>query len=539
VYIDPVYAKTQTSQAKTRFQSTQYIAFAQTRQPIDRQTKTTIRTCANGTNRPANAIQEKGMNIAIVGGGKRGLRLMEIIQRHSFQEIKPEIIAVADINMRSPAVIKAMEQGLFVTNNYRDFLGVGNIELIVELTGDDGVYNDIINRKLPHVRAISSRTAQLFWEIARVSTLQKKTDQELHETRAMYKTALNDLIQEEVMVINFDYRITEVNQAFLNKLGLNREDVIGHYCYEITHHQNVPCSGEHHPCPLVETLDTKKPFQTTHIHLDKNKNPMHYSISTYPLIEDNDIIGAVEISRDITADINLQKAMMQQEKLASVGRLSAGVAHEINNPLTTILTTALLVQEDFKPEDPIYEELEVIAHETLRCRKIVTSLLDFARQSEPHKKKHNLNDVIHQSVLLTRKQAAFNDIQVEYQPGENIPQLMLDKGQIQQTLINLIINATEATGEGGRIVVTTAYGESENSVRITISDNGPGIDTENLDRIFDPFFTTKENGTGLGLAITHGIIEQHGGSIAVESQTGQGTRFIISLPLEGNSHDGD
>jgi len=333
-----------------------------------------------------------------------------------------------------------------------------------------------------------------------------------------------------------DYRIAEVNQALLKKLGLKREDVIGRYCYEITHHQDVPCSGENHPCPLVQTLDTKKPFQTTHIHLDKDKNPMHYSISTYPLFEDNDIIGAVEIARDITGDINLQKAMMQQEKLASVGRLSAGVAHEINNPLTAILTTALLIQEDLDPDDPNYEELEIIAHETLRCRKIVTSLLDFARQSQPDKKNNNLHEVVNQSVLLTRKQAAFNDIQVEYAPGDKIPRLMIDKGQIQQALINLILNATEATGEGGRIVVSTSYREPVKMIEISISDNGPGIDPENLDRIFDPFFTTKDSGTGLGLAITHGIIEQHGGSIDVKSKTDGGTCFTMHLPLEGNQH---
>ncbi len=479
------------------------------------------------------------MNIAIVGGGKRSLRLMEIIQRHSFLEIKPQIIAVADKDMRAPAIIKAMQQGLFVTADYRDFLGVGNIDLIVELTDSDKIYNDIIERKQKHVRAISSRIAQLFWEIARVSTLQKKTDQELQETRAMYKTALNDLIQEEVMLINFDYRITDVNQALLSKLGLERKDVIGHHCYEITHHQDVPCSGEHHPCPLVQTLDSKKPFQTTHVHLDKNKNQMHYSISTYPLFEENDIIGAVEIARDITGDINLQKAMMQQEKLASVGRLSAGVAHEINNPLTTILTTAMLLQEDLKPDDPIYEDLEIIAHETLRCRKIVTSLLDFARQNEPNKKEYALNEVIYQSVLLTRKQAAFNDIQIDYEPGNNIPPIMLDKGQIQQALINLIINATESTGEGDRILVATAYDQTAKKVTIAINDNGPGIDPENLDRIFDPFFTTKESGTGLGLAITHGIIEQHGGSIDVESPPGAGTRFVINLPLNEGQHGRD
>ena len=479
------------------------------------------------------------MNIAIVGGGEQGLRLMEIVEHHSFQEIHPEIIAVADVNMRSPAIVKAMTQGLFVTDDYHDFLGVDNIDLIIELTGNADVYSDIIEHKKKNVQAISSRTAQLFWEVSRVSTLQKKTDQELYETRAMYKAALNDLIQEDVMVINMDYRIAEVNRSLLENLGLERKDVIGHYCYEITHHQNVPCSGKHHPCPLVQTLDTKKPFKTTHIHLDRDKNPRHYSISTYPLFEDNDIIGAVEIARDITGDINLQKAMMQQEKLASVGRLSAGVAHEINNPLTTILTTAMLIQEDLDPNDPNYEDLEIIANETLRCRKIVTSLLDFARQSQPDKKANDLHEVVNQSVLLTRKQAAFEDIQVDYEPGDGIPRFMIDKGQIQQALINLVLNATESTGEGGRIVVSTAYREPAKMVEISISDNGPGIDPENLDRIFDPFFTTKESGTGLGLAITHGIIEQHGGSITVKSQTGKGTCFTIRLPLEGNQHDDD
>ena len=479
------------------------------------------------------------MKIAIVGGGKRSLRLMEIIERHNFQEINPEIIAVADVDMKSPAIIKAMTQGLFVTDDYHDFLRVGNIDLIVELTDNMDVYNDIIDNKKRDVRAISSRTAQLFWEISRVSTLQKKTDQELHETRAMYKMALNDLIQEDVMVINMDYRIAEVNQTLLKKLGLERKDVIGHHCYEITHHQDVPCSGEHHPCPLLQTLDTKKPSQTTHIHLDRNSNPIYYSISTYPLFEESDIIGAVEISRDITKDINLQKAMMQQEKMASVGRLSAGVAHEINNPLTTILTTALLIQEDLDPEDPNYDELEIIAHETLRCRKIVTSLLDFARQSQPDKKNNELHEVVYQSVLLTRKQAAFHDIQVEYEPGDKIPRLMIDKGQIQQALINLILNATEATGKGGRIVVSTLYRKPAEIIEISISDDGPGIDPENLGRIFDPFFTTKESGTGLGLAITHGIIEQHGGSIDVKSQTDKGTCFTICLPLEGDQHDSD
>jgi signal transduction histidine kinase len=284
-------------------------------------------------------------------------------------------------------------------------------------------------------------------------------------------------------------------------------------------------------------METKEPFQTTHIHLDKDSREIYFSISTYPMLEDGDVIGAVEISRDITKDINTQKTMMQQEKLASVGRLSAGVAHEINNPLTTILTTAMLIQEDLDPQDPNYQELETITKETLRCRKIVTSLLDFARQSTPTRKPCDINKIVKESVTLTQKQAAFKDVILDYELDENIPRLFLDQGQIQQSLINLIINAIEATEAGGSIFISTDYQKYQDRVDIIVSDTGKGMSEDDLDKIFDPFFTTKDEGTGLGLAITHGIIEQHKGAISAFSKLGRGTVFTVKLPAEsGENH---
>ena len=222
---------------------------------------------------------------------------------------------------------------------------------------------------------------------------------------------------------------------------------------------------------------------------------------------------------------------MQQEKLASIGRLSAGVAHEINNPLTTILTTAMLLQEETRPEDPMYLELETIAKETLRCRKIVTSLLDFARQTRPDKKEHNLNDIVKESLLLTKKQAAFKDVSVEQDLASSLPRVRVDKGQIQQSLINLVLNAIEATAAGGYVRVLTRYVPENREIHVSVADSGEGIAEENLVKIFDPFFTTKSDGSGLGLAITHGIVEQHNGSIGAESRLGHGTTFTIKLPL--------
>ena len=477
------------------------------------------------------------MNIAVVGGGSRCKRLIEVIHRHKFQEIDPKVVAVADLNENAPGYVKAKNNGLFVTHDYNDFFNRDDIDLIIELTGNMDIYNDILNKKKQTVRAIANRTAQLFWEISRISILQKKTDQELKETRARYKMIINELIQEDVLVIAYDYKIMDINESLLNRLGLQRKDVIGRYCYEITHHQDLPCSGDHHPCPLIQTMETEKPSQTTHIHLNRDKKKIYYSISTYPLLENGDVIGAIEVSRDITNDINVQKAMMQQEKLASVGRLSAGVAHEINNPLTTILTTAMLILEDLDPQDLNYQELETITKETLRCRKIVTSLLDFARQSTPARKPCDINNVVNESVILTNKQAAFKDLTLVYEPGADIPPVQLDKGQIQQSIINLIINAVEATDAGGSISISTTYRPNRKRVEITVSDTGEGMSEDTISKIFDPFYTTKDNGNGLGLAITHGIIEQHNGTIDVDSQSGRGTTFTIKLPITpGEDH---
>lgn len=471
------------------------------------------------------------MNIAVVGGGYRCKSLMEIIERHTFQDITPKIVAVSDLKPDAVGFVKAVDAGLFTTSDYNDFFDRDDIELIIELTGSMDIYNDILKKKKGSVRAISARTARLFWEIYRVSTMQKKTDQELHEARAMYRVLINELIQEDVIVIAHDFRIVDINETLLKKLKLSREEVIGRRCHEITHHRGVPCSGERHPCPLVQTLETEQPSQTTHVHLDKDGRELYYSISTYPLLEDDDVIGAIEISRDITRDINVQKVMMQQEKLASIGRLSAGVAHEINNPLTTILTSAMLLQEDADPDSPLCKELETIANETLRCREIVTSLLDFARQTKPVKNMFDINDIVISCVLLTKKQAAFKDIRVSQILHDGALPIFVDRGQLEQVMINLILNAVEATGGGGEITVTTSSTADEDFVEISIGDTGPGIPEADIGRIFDPFFTTKSHGTGLGLAITHGIIEQHGGTISVQSKTGQGTRFTILLPM--------
>ena len=478
------------------------------------------------------------MRIAIVGAGKKCFYLMDVIEKHEFQIVSPVVVAVADIDNDAPALVKAREKNIFVTNDYNDFFKMDNIDLIVELTGNLDIYNRILSKKTNRVRAIAHTTAMLFWEINLAARMYYKANQKLTETQLLYDVMINGLINEHVIVIGLDHKILDINETFLKNLGLTKDDVIGHYCYEITHRQSVPCSGKEHPCPLADVKKTGQPSKATHIHIDQNGNKQYLSISCYPLVEKDKLKGVIELSKDITREIEIEKNMMQQEKLVSIGRLSAGVAHEINNPLTTILTSSMLIQEDLEKGTQMHEELTIISNEALRCRKIVKSLLDFARQSKSFKKPDDLNNVIKESLILTRKQAKFKDVSLSASLAEKLPLVAIDKDKIQQTIINLTLNAVEATPPGGKIQLSSQYLEEKKAVEIRISDTGEGIHVENLDKIFEPFFTTKKNGTGLGLAITHGIIEQHDGTIQVKSTIGKGTEFYIQFPLtRDNDHD--
>jgi len=480
---------------------------------------------------------KKIVNIAVIGGGPKCRDLLERFEKRVFETLHPAIVAIVDTGEEASAVTHAEEHGVFVTRDLHEVLHRKDIDLIINLTRDKGISKTVLQEKGKQVLFLDDEAAQLLGELVLADGLLDRTREELARMRNLYEAVINAFFHEDVMLIGRDYSILDINDTLLKKMGLTRASALGMHCYELSHDRDKPCDGKEHPCPLMECLGNGKASRATHVHRDKEDNPRYYSISCYPIFSNQEAQGAIEISKDITKDILLQKRLVEQQKLASVGQLAAGVAHEINNPLTTILTTALLIQEEMDPEDPYYHDLETIANETLRCRKIVTSLLDFARQSKPAKALHDVNKVVRESMALTRKQAAFKDVVFEALLSEPLPLVDIDKDQIQQCLINLAINGIEATDPGGKIRFASRLVPEKEAVEITVSDTGRGIPESALDRIFEPFFTSKESGTGLGLAITHGIIEQHGGSIDVESKEGEGTTFRIHLPIRKGDED--
>ena len=235
------------------------------------------------------------------------------------------------------------------------------------------------------------------------------------------------------------------------------------------------------------------------------------------------------------------------EKLASVGLLAAGIAHELNNPLTGVLTFASLVRKQLPEGSPEAEDLDLVIQQTRRCAGIIRRLLDFAREKAPEKNYADLNGLIRKTVQLVEQPAQAADVDIETDLDERLPELWIDESLVEQVIMNMLVNAQhaiESDGEGaGRITVRTRLRElrrpgkdsAQPFAEIAIADTGCGIAEENLQKIFDPFFTTKGvgKGTGLGLSVSHGTIEAHGGWIEVDSTVGSGTEFRIYLPLNG------
>jgi two-component system NtrC family sensor kinase len=231
-----------------------------------------------------------------------------------------------------------------------------------------------------------------------------------------------------------------------------------------------------------------------------------------------------------------QRQLITAEKLASIGKLAASVAHEINNPLTGILTFAEDLVESSNSDDPRSSDYEVIRRQAIRCRQIVRQLLDFARQEKPNLRPVDMNEVLLHTVKFVSKQAVFRNIIINNDFYTNLPAVVADPIQIEQVILDLLVNAAEAMPEGGSIFIASSLRPRTQEVEVSIRDTGPGIAEENLQHIFEPFFSTKGGKSmGIGLAVSWNIINQHGGRLEVQSKPGEGVTFRILMPCGMNA----
>ncbi len=270
--------------------------------------------------------------------------------------------------------------------------------------------------------------------------------------------------------------------------------------------------------------------------LKLNGRERYLVIERFPLSDyKGDVVAVCCVARDVTRSRQLQNELVQSERLAAIGKLAAGVAHELNNPLTGILTFAEDLYLEADDDDPDKPDYEVIMNEAMRCRRIVRDLLDYSRQKTPERQRQTIGPIVQRAVTMVERQASFHNIQFDLSLDDAVLMVSIDASQIQQAILNLIINARDAMGGNGIITIRAGIRVKESAVFVEISDLGCGISKGDISEIFEPFYSTKgDRGNGLGLPAVRSLAEQHGGRIEVDSEIGRGSLFRLLLPAASN-----
>jgi two-component system NtrC family sensor kinase len=365
------------------------------------------------------------------------------------------------------------------------------------------------------------------------------------EAQRRFTEAIIDTLPVSLYAVDRDYRIVAWNRnRELGGQGIPRDDALGRNIFEVLTRQ---------PRQMLEAEFTRA-FEMGEIErieqetTDANGASQHWLISKIPMRnDDGEVTHVITLGEDITARVEANRAIGRAEKLAAVGRLAAGVVHEINNPLATIAACAEALESrvaegafgSSSEVEDLKEYLGLIRSEAFRCKSITNGLLDFSRTRASQQMPVNMSEVINSAARLLSHQRRGEAVEIHVEAAKDLALIAGDEGQLQQAVIALSTNAIDAMPEGGRLTLRTR--NEDGHVLVEVSDTGVGIAPENLTKIFDPFFTTKEvgHGTGLGLAVCYGIVTEHGGRLDVLSTVGVGTTFMISLPSTPTASDGD
>lgn len=370
------------------------------------------------------------------------------------------------------------------------------------------------------------------------------------------QTAL-DGMQDCINIVDKDYKIIFMNEAASQRTGKKRQLLLGNKCYAELWKEDSPCKN----CVTGKVFESGKPQQTITLEIEPDGKKFYLEKFAFPVVDKGGKVEyAIEIFRDITERKlleedreqqrlelgkrvrelrhayeelkSIQNQLLQAEKMASIGLLASSLAHELDTPLTTISGYCELLSEDVH-DQRLLDRVRIISEQIMKCQKTIRNLLDFSRKSNCEKKPCDVHHLINNTLVLVEHRLKIHKIKLHKTFDETIPPLLVDGNQIQQVILNLVNNAIDALPQGGDMFVETRLKKETKSVDVVFEDNGTGISGEDQKRVFDPFFTTKEpgKGTGLGLSICNNIISAHHGKITLESRVGNGSRFIISLPI--------
>jgi len=489
------------------------------------------------------------LRVGVVAKGSRCLSIVRLLEAIKPTRLRLKLVCLAPTTKSIACLKFAGEAGIRICDDYLELLSVEPMDLIMEMTGDTRILVDLISHKPPSMAVLDLQTSMLLFDIAQQYEIVAKKESEI-SLATSFASAMLEASPDSVMVIDHDFKIINCNSFPLTN-GKGREAAIGKYCFEALHGTLSPCTGSDRVCPVQETFKTRRPSRTVHEITIGSGETKTCHVTSYPLFNQlGEIVQVVEVVRDISEELRTRierraKAIqedltrvVQEDRLASLGRLVASVCHEINNPISSIITFNKLVlayiRDGTLPGEGLagFERyLELSVKEAMRCGDIVKNLLSFARQKSIEPNKIDLIDMVDTILLLTAHQLSMAQVRVDIRLPETPFTAWGDYALIQQCLMNLIFNAMEAMPRGG--LMTISGGRAADTVWLAIADTGQGIAPDELPRIFDPFYSTKSDGkgVGLGLSMVYGIIREHKGTIEVKSDPEKGTVFKMALPV--------
>jgi PAS domain S-box-containing protein len=364
-------------------------------------------------------------------------------------------------------------------------------------------------------------------------TAQRLAEDGLRRSEALSRAFLESA-SESIVATDAAGRIVLVNAKTETMFGYSRDELIGQPVELLIptrlRERHVGHRAAYMAAPRVRSMG--QGLDLSGLKKDGTEFPVEVSLS---YVHTEEGTRAIAFVTDISERVAFQRAARQADKLAALGTLSAGIAHEINNPIgiiTSRVEVMLLEGEGGALPAELRKDLEVILRQARRVAAITQGLLSFARQSSGVRAPVNLNRVVEEIFHLVQKDLTRGHIEVTLSLDETLPDSVADANAIGQVLLNLLTNARSAMPDGGQITIATSYQPATRSLRLTVTDTGSGIPPEILPKIFDPFFTTRSDGTGLGLSISHGIVHDHHGILAVRSEVGKGTTFTLTFPVD-------
>ncbi len=494
------------------------------------------------------------LNLAIVGGGRACKFFLKLLTQEPLPHLDIRLLGVCDINPDAEGMALARKMGIYTTQNFKDLFKIKGLDAVIELTNNKEILLDLINEKPKGVGILEHNVGRFIRTLFDIDQQLKYARHQV-EMEKMLSDFLIQQTNQQILILNPDFSIADVNEAYLAAINTTRERVIGKPCYQIIHGYGTPCSRAvpGFECPMVQTLRTGESAHVIQqIPLSKEQSN-YFDIITYPVKNsDGETIRVIEIWRDITKQLSTQmeervqalksdlNKLVQEDRMISLGKLAASCVHEINNPIQGLLTFSQYIQATL--EDGLADESEInklkdiaamMTHELDRCGEIISGLLSFSREPSTQYTDTNLNEVLTAVVNLTHHKMELQNITLHKELSNSLIIINGDPNRLQQCFLNLVFNAIEALPSGGDIWISSRLVSENSTARVEIRDNGYGISKENIENLFDPFFTTKGagEGTGLGLFIVYGIVKNHGGEIHVKSAPDEGTRFVLDFPL--------